>query len=314
MKANEITTAMHLLLANNVFSTANLKELLDNGAYNPDTKLMKQLKAMHDAYVKENKLVSDSMLSQFPGIQIVVKGEKSTEQNMLQFAKTLDKEPTDRYCVHDTAESLGQLICFAYGLKGYDEDAVDEAIIKSDPVILRDLADDLRDIDWMDFIEDSFKFADAFIKELNYLKRNEHGETTDPGFIFRNSQELELGRATRAASYARYSLASLGQFLAILYPIMVVIFAEEDVEDADFINFIYDLRLIELVEHYCCEARAHYGDPSSANVLNAMLEDNPEKFFDPDDEPEDDENHASLKDIKRYFPEIAKILYNEFYV
>ena len=313
MKAKEILIAMHLLLANKTFSPENLKELLENDCYNPGTPMIQQLKSMHDAYVNEGKLISDSMLSYFPSKQIVMRGDQQVTMDMLDFAAELEKSEHDDYCVHAVAENLGQLLCLAYNLQGYDEALLDDAIMQADPIELRELTDDLKKIQWQKFIDLSFKFADAFIKELNYIKRNERARVIDPGYIFRNAEEEKLGRVIRATSYTRFSLESLGQFLAILYPVMTIIMSEDVPEVADFMNFIYDLRLIELVEHYCCEAREQYGSPTSVNVLKIMMQDEPSQYFDPEDEPEDDESHNRLADFWDLIPEIAAGLYGEFY-
>jgi hypothetical protein len=44
-----------------------------------------------------------------------------------------------------------------------------------------------------------------------------------------------------------------------------------------------------------------------------MMQDEPSQYFDPDDEPEDDESHNRLADFWDLIPEIAASLYGEFY-
>ncbi len=322
MKNSEILDAMHLLLRCNTFSPKRLKTLAAYDDYDPRTPLMQSLKSMYDACVEDDKLVHSNMRPYFPGTQIYITGAhdeddnpERLELNMLEFAHILSKEPNDPYCVQEMASSFGQMICIAYKLEGFDEEALSDSLFSADPYTIRELEDDLAEIQSSgEFADITYDFIRAFQDALNYVKRNEHREVIrqSPTPI-RDDCEFKMERAKRSSDYARYSLQTLGEILAMLYPVFVIIFAKRGYE---FENFMNDLKLIEIIKMYIQDARETYGSFDSAKELLAKLEANPTVFYNPEDEPDPEntaESNAKLSDFQQDFPEIAQILYKDFY-
>ena len=44
------------------------------------------------------------------------------------------------------ASSFGQMICIAYKLEGFDEEALSDSLFSADPYTIRELEDDLAEI------------------------------------------------------------------------------------------------------------------------------------------------------------------------
>ena len=312
MQKSEILDAMHLLLATNTFSPQNLKALVKYDDYDPRSNFMKRLKAIYESCANNEKLIQNSLLEYFPEHTTVALKGLDRDSDALALARYLtDDNINDVFAVHGMASSLGQMFCIGYDMYDVDSPEITIAICESDPYVLRELQEDLAEIQKEDkFCQKTINLIRGLQGTLNYIKREELDTIIRPNIFPRDDEELKSERALRFSDFARYSLHSLGECLAILYPIYVVIFADRA---TDFESFITDLKLIEIVNSYMNEAREVYGPIECSGMLCQYMTKHTAVFFNPDDEPENDESHCCIGDIRGDFAQISEILFEQFY-
>ena len=81
-----------------------------------------------------------------------------------------------------------------------------------------------------------------------------------------------------------------------------------------------DFPIVDIIKLYIEEARETYGDCESEEALLEKLQTNPSIFYDPEEEPrcgefepgDKEDLSGTIRDIKNDFPDIARILFEDF--
>lgn len=325
MKVSNPFVAMHLLLVTETFSAAALKALASaDKSEIRNNPTIKRLEAMFNTCKKLDALVDDSMLEFFPGTQrYAADGETFKEINMLEFAEVVAKGVDDRYCVFSAMQCIAQMLSYGYEIDYLDEQDLNYAIQNFDlEYIRKELGDAFPTTSHYNHVGMHYNFLSGLQKTINYVKRDEQLYIVRPGVAFNSMEEFEDARAHRYSDYARFSLQTLGEALAMICPIWIA--ATSGKHDYDFEDFMLDFPITDIVKLYMEDAREAYGDCETEHELLEMLRTYPAVFFDPEEEPTgrndfevinaEEQINGTLEDIKNDFPAIAHILYEDFYI
>ena len=315
-KSNPIV-AMHLLLATETFDSTTLKVLANMDQSELRNNLaIQRLEAMFNTCKKYDKLVNDSTLKYFPGHQTVAFKRKTKQLNMLEFAEALTEDPCDKYCVVSTMQCIAQILRFRYEIDDLAEKALNDAIQKN--FNIECIRSQLSNTFLTASFDKHYDFPNGLQKVINYVKRDEQAYVIRPNAVFNSMSEFDIARAYRYSDYARYSLHTLGEALAMTCPIWIAAVTGD--RDYNFEDFMLDFPIVDIIKLYIEEARETYGDCESEEALLEKLQTNPSIFYDPEEEPrcgefepgDKEDLSGTIRDIKNDFPDIARILFEDF--
>jgi|GEM_PF-2284075 hypothetical protein len=317
MKTTETMDVMHLLIAENAFAPANLKTLFWQGQLDENTVLSQRLKAIHAKFIKSDKdslIDKKTLLPLFPGEHdtCTAKG-KPKQLNAVDYARYLTKcGKAAPYGVQQVAEKLGHIITKSYNLEDQiKEDVLANAIQNSDLYVLGELDTYLKRIhEKQDFTKQTIQLIHCIEAELKYVKREVNGTVYRPNRLPQHEIERKKERAYRFSEYTRYSLQNLGEALAILTPVFIMAHADKDI---DFERFMDEFDIVGIIAGYVQEARQKYGMYDNSQAIWKTMMSNSEPFYDPQEEPKNANIDCAIGAIRKDFPQIASILFDDFY-
>ena len=312
VRKREILEAINLLLATNTFSREELKNLANYGEYDWDSLLMKRLESMFNAYLEEGKLLHDAMEPLFPYPNTISMEQISvfSSGNMLGYARFLAGDPdNDVFLVYPMIEPIAEQMIREFEFVQNDAVDIFDSICTADPEWLYDNCG--YQIEHLQECKDDF--VAAFGRLILNLQRSlisakiASGRTSRPLANIRTEKAQLQARADFLSDQSFVSLHTLGEILAMLYPIILVSLLPAHLNhlnslNYDFRDFIEKLRLHELVLDYVDYARAMLPG-NSVDGLYAQLKASPIMILTQD----------NFSCLTPYCQGIAQNLYEDFF-
>jgi hypothetical protein len=84
-------------------------------------------------------------------------------------------------------------------------------------------------------------------------------------------------------------------------------------KDIDFERFMDEFDIVGIIAGYVQEARQKYGMYDNSQAIWKTMMSNSEPFYDPQEEPKNANIDCAIGAIRKDFPQIASILFDDFY-
>ena len=305
----EILEAMNLLLATGTFSRDELKDLARHNEYDWNSCLMRRLESMYDAYVEEGELLRDSMSEAFPGNISFAPNALISSVDMLNYARMLASNPdNDVFLTYATAESIAKLMRQEFSITQCDATEIRRAIRIANPEWLYDNCGSQIEKMRNNRTELSAAISRLILNLQRELigAKNTSGRTSRPLANTRSEKARQQAYEDYLSDQAFVSLHTLGEILAMLYPVFLVALVSPHNHSKnlgyDFHQFIEGLCLCEFVADYVEYARVMLPG-HDANSFYAQLMIDPRIILTQND---------SDRDLSAYYEGIARNLYLDF--